>query len=356
VRLYSCILADGDRSMPCRAAVSGISLLIYPDGQPMQTWALGSTEIQRARGTLRISHAATVLKVEGSDADAIWQEVNSAAPPAKKKGHFTFSVLAVIGLAGLAITILIAVALYTYLPKLAGKAAGMVPIDYEIRLGESIAENYLNQSVPASDSVAYYVDRFVRALKLDSRYPIRARVIVSDEINAFAVPGGNIFIYSGLLGKMTSYEELVALLGHEVTHVVRRHSLRSLFSRATTGIVISAMLGNSGGFGQWAVSQADELKQLDYSRELETEADNYGLGIMSNNDVDPAGMLRLLNLLKQESIEDPGLMQYLSTHPETEARIRNVESNVANISEHRKDPYFEHLFGKIREHLDHSED
>jgi beta-barrel assembly-enhancing protease len=322
-------------------------LLIYRPETGLETWSLSSVQVIREPGTLRLVHNDTVLSLNGKDATDLHNAIQQPVTSSKGSGKFSFAVLSVIALAGLLITAGAVYLVYAWLPKLAERAAGLVPVEYEVKLGESMVQN-LETGSATNDSANYYLSRFVSALRLDSRYPINARVIVSEEINAFAVPGGNIFVYSGLLEKMGSYEELVALLGHEVTHVVKRHSLRSLLSSAATGIVISTMLGNNGGLGNWALSQADQLKQLDYSRELETEADNYGLGIMTVNRVDPEGMLRLLHILKQESIEDPGLMKYLSTHPETEARIQNIRSNPALKSDFENDEYLEFLFRKLQ--------
>ena len=123
---------------------------------------------------------------------------------------------------------------------------------------------------------------------------------------------------------MKTAPELVALLGHEVTHVTERHSLKSMFRGAASGIFISMIFGD---VSTWLLSKADEFRQMDYSRELETEADNNGLKIMLLNHVDPQGMLALLNILKNESVEQPALMKYLSTHPDTQARIDNIAAN-----------------------------
>jgi len=220
--------------------------------------------------------------------------------------------------------IALAAMLYVYvLPWAAEKATVLVPVETEISLGESITENLTGESI-TNDSVNYYLEKFVGRLDLDKTYPIKVKVIVSEEINAFAIPGGNIFIYSGLLEKMESPEELVALIGHEVTHVTERHSLKSILRSVASSLLFAVLLGDASGLA----SQADQFKQLDYSRELETEADKNGLAIMVKNKVDPEGMLKLLHILKRENEEMPQLMKYLSTHPDTEARIENVEKQI----------------------------
>jgi beta-barrel assembly-enhancing protease len=241
--------------------------------------------------------------------------------------------------------ILLAVLLYVFvLPWASEKATVLVPVETEISLGESITENLTGESL-TNDSVNYYLDKFVHRLKLNTTYPIKVKVILSPEINAFAIPGGNIFIYSGLLNKMESPEELVALIGHEVTHVTERHSLKSIFRSMASSLLFAVLFGDASGL----VSQADQFKQLDYSRELETEADKNGLAIMLENKVQPDGMVKLLHILKKESEETPQLMKYLSTHPETEERIKSIEKLKTSRLEFEDDLELKSLFERIQQ-------
>src|SRR5690606_36345304 len=111
----------------------------------------------------------------------------------------------------------------------------------------------------------------------------------SEEVNAFALPGGKIFVYSGILEKMGSYKELTALLGHEISHVTNRHSLKSMSRNVASSLVLSSVFGDAGGLSVNLISKVNEFKSLDYSRDLETEADNEGLQVMLDNKVDPQG-------------------------------------------------------------------
>ena len=272
---------------------------------------------------------AQTLECSGTQAAQIYAAWLEKDVPRKRERTFTWKHLTLIAVAGLLITGLVFYLVNSVLPSIAARSASWVPVDLEISLGEKLSEAYILQSGAGAkdDSVNFYLDKFVSQLKLNTSYPIRVRVIQSEEINAFALPGGNIFIYSGMLEKLSGYDELVALLGHEISHVTHRHSLKSIMSTAAGGMLLSAFFGDMGGVSSWIVSKAGEFKQLEYSRDLETEADSAGLELMAANNVDPQGMLRLLKLLQKESGETPELMKYLSTHPDTESRIRSVESN-----------------------------
>lgn len=240
--------------------------------------------------------------------------------------------------------LLFGVLLYVYvLPWLAEKATVLVPVETEIALGESITNNLTAESL-TNDSVNYYLEQFVKQLELDKTYPIKVKVLESNEINAFAVPGGNIFIYSGLLEKLESPEELVALIGHEATHVSERHSLKSIMRSLASSLLFTVLLGDASGIA----AQADQFKQLDYSRELETEADKRGLAIMLKNKVNPDGMLKLLQILKRENEEMPQLMKYLSTHPDTDARIQSVEREINVSGEHEYSLDLTDSFHKVK--------
>lgn len=233
------------------------------------------------------------------------------------------------------------------LPWLGRQAVKLVPMEMEIKMGEGLSKQYALQ-YKTNDSVNIYLEKFANQLNLKTIYPIKIQVLESDELNAFALPGGRIFIYSGMLKKLNSYQELVALIGHESSHVTQRHSLKSIMRDAATGMVISALFGDVSEISGWVLSRADEFKSLDYSRELETEADDEGFKIMVSNKVDPNGMLRLLEVLKKEGAEIPGMMKYLSTHPDTEARIENVKSKPEIKNTYKNNSELESIFKNLK--------
>ncbi len=240
---------------------------------------------------------------------------------------------------------------YFYLVPWAGrKAAGLIPIEAEIELGNSIAQMY-SESFEQNDTLHTLLNAFVSQLKIKSPYAIDANIIISDQINAFALPGGKIFVYSGIIQKMSTYEELVALLGHEMTHVVNQHSLKSICSSAASGIVIAALFGDITGISSAVISQADQFKQLNYSRELETEADNDGYNLMLQNKINPIGMINLLKLLKEEGSAMPDMMKYLSTHPDTDSRIENIKLKPTTKIVFESNTTLEALFQEIKKQI-----
>lgn len=313
---------------PCSYEWNGQSIRISLNGIDPQekNWSfqdLSSVEQNGASVLLSHRNGASLMASGPSAARLMEEHQLYLEQYRKRQGRLSKgSLYMILGISGA--VLLAGILLYVFvLPWLAEKAVLLVPVETEIALGESLTESLTAEAL-SDDSVNHYLKEFISRLELNQSYPIRVRLIRSEEINAFALPGGNIFIYSGLLEKLESPEELVALIGHEVTHVVQRHSLKSMSRSLASGLLFSFLLGDASGI----VAQADQFKQLGYSRELETEADDYGLRLMRENGVDPSGMLRLLEVLQKENTEMPQLMKYLSTHPDTEDRIRNIRSQI----------------------------
>jgi predicted Zn-dependent protease len=237
-----------------------------------------------------------------------------------------------------------------FIPWLGEKATLLVPKETEIQLGESIASNF-KQTEQVNEKASDLVNKLLDSLQVSENYPIHVTVVNSPIINAFALPGGQIFVYSGIIEKMESYEELVALLGHEITHVTHQHSLKSLGRSAATSIFISSLFGDISGISAGILDQANQIKQLRYSRELETEADVHGVSFMRKYKVSPDGMIRLMKILDSEGEKMDGFMKYLSTHPETKERIKILKSDSSSYIKFKEKKSLETLFNQIKKSI-----
>jgi predicted Zn-dependent protease len=236
---------------------------------------------------------------------------------------------------------------WTLIPWLGEKATLLVPRDTEIQIGASIAENF-KQTEEVNEQSSKLVNQLLDSLNVKEAYPIQITVINSKTVNAFALPGGQIFVYSGIIDKMKNYNELVALLSHEITHVTHQHSLKSLGRSAATSIFISGLFGDISGISAGILDQANQLKQLRYSRELETEADQHGVDFMVKYKVNPKGMVDLMKILDAEGEKQDGFMKYLSTHPETKERIRTLISNERVELEFKEKQELKTIFNEIK--------
>lgn len=160
-------------------------------------------------------------------------------------------------------------------------------------------------------------------------------VFKDDQVNAFALPGGKIGVYSGLLDVAKNDDQLATVIGHEVGHVLAEHGNERVSQQAATqgGLqVVSAFLGGSGGgAGSQAVMSALGLGAqvgilLPFSRAQESEADTVGLELMARAGFDPRESVALWQNMAAAGGEKPA--EFMSTHPSNETRINNLQSHM----------------------------
>lgn len=248
-----------------------------------------------------------------------------------------------------AVILFLLVAAYFWLvPLLADRLAKRVPVSYEEQLGDGMY-GAMKPSFTIDGIKTAYINDFFRELKIESKYNIRITVIKEDVANAFAMPGGNIVVYDKILTGMNSYEDLAALLSHEFTHVNERHTTRSLFRQMASSLFLSIILGDIGTMGNVIISNADNLKSLDYSRKLEKEADMNGLKLLSERRIDCNGFVHLFKMLeKEEQKMNDKPAEWISSHPDLERRIDYLkEDKLFNKNGVEKNETLEALFSKI---------
>lgn len=239
-------------------------------------------------------------------------------------------------------------AYFVFIPWVAERIAMNFSKDYEITLGEQLYEGTVSQYT-VDTGRSRILNEFYQQLEYKIDYPVSITVVQSDEVNAFAIPGGHIIVLSGILDDMKTPEQLAALLGHEGTHIAQRHSLRNIFRSLGRSIFVSLLFGSDNGIISSIASNADALKGLEYSRALETEADDGGMALMRHSGIDPSGMLKLMEQLKASSpTEDaPGFM---STHPVFEERMQNIRRQIGQQpSDASMTPELRRLFHELYE-------
>ncbi len=147
----------------------------------------------------------------------------------------------------------------------------------------------------------------------------------SEDINAFAMPGGRIGVYTGLLAVAENQDQLAAVIGHEVAHVTLQHSLKRANREATTqgGVILgTAVLGAGPGVGDLVSMGAQLGLSLPFSRANETEADTIGLNYMADAGFNPSASIQLWkNMAAKNELGPP---QFLSTHPSGDSRIQDL--------------------------------
>jgi len=216
-----------------------------------------------------------------------------------------------------------------------GKGINFYSLDKEIALGKQLAQEVERQAKIIDDPiVAEYVNRLGQNLvrNSDAKVPFTIKVIQSEEVNAFALPGGFFFVNSGLILKADNEAELAGVMAHEIAHVAARHGTR----QATKGQLInygSIPLIFLGGWTGYAIRQglgvAIPMGFLSFSRGMESEADLYGLEYMYKAGYDPSSFVDFFEKIQTLEKKKPGTMsKVFSTHPPTDDRIKKAQENI----------------------------
>ncbi len=211
---------------------------------------------------------------------------------------------------------------FLLVPWLSEKMASTVSVKTEEGFGEAVygALTLEGQDVPEATAV---INDFFDVMAVSTGYTIRITVIKGETVNAFALPGGRIIVYSALLKQMATYPELAALLSHEFTHVNNKHSTRAIFRRLGSKIFLGLLFGKMGSVTSVLADHADNLKSLTYSRKLEKEADREGLSMLMARKIDPRGFVDLFQHLK-ESAPASAMPEFLGSHPDIDKRVSYI--------------------------------
>ncbi|HWZ26619.1 MAG TPA: M48 family metallopeptidase [Verrucomicrobiae bacterium] len=221
-----------------------------------------------------------------------------------------------------------------------GKGVNFYSLEREIALGKSLAQEVERSSKLIDDPVVVeYVNRVGQNLvrNSDARVPFTIKVIDSDVVNAFALPGGFFYVNSGLILRAQEESELAGVMAHEISHVTARHGTK----QATKGelmqlATIPLILLGPGGWAGYGIYEASQLaipfSYLKFSRDAEREADYLGLQYMYKAGYDPNAYVTFFERIQADEKRQPGTIpKIFSTHPPTPERIANTQKEIARI-------------------------
>jgi predicted Zn-dependent protease len=248
---------------------------------------------------------------------------------------------------------LILLAYFFLLPSLVNHAVENFPTDQEKKFGK-IMFDQVKASEKWDTPKTKLLNNFFDSLHFKSNYNIEILLVNKDEVNAYALPGGYMVVYDGLLKKMKSEEELAGLLAHEFSHIKLKHTLKSTFNNLGFSVLLQTIFG---GFDESVIgllgNQTEQLRQLHYSRTLEQEADENGFYLMKTAQLDPKGMINLFERLKAESTEI--IPSILSTHPLPKERISYIQKLIQeNKFEVKNNKVLEIIFKQLKDDDEHS--
>ena len=226
-------------------------------------------------------------------------------------------------------------------------ALSLISVNDEIALGRQ-AQQQVRAEVPqlTDRSVSSYVSSIGHRLVVQAsgpRYPYSFSVANYREINAFALPGGPVWVHRGAIAAAQNEAQLASVLAHEVAHIAERHAAdqitKGLVANGLLGL-LGAMLGNDGGAraAQVAAQVLAGGYMLKFSRDDEREADRVGARIMRQAGWDSREMIAFMELLRRQQGRDPNSVEvFLSSHPAPSERAARLRSELGNASGGRRD-------------------
>jgi predicted Zn-dependent protease len=222
-----------------------------------------------------------------------------------------------------------------------GKATGaaadvLLPPRQEEKLGRELRRDVLQEvDVLDNQAIQEYVDQLgAQVVRAAGSKPegidYTFTVINDDQVNAFAMPGGDIYVYTGLMKAADTEAELMSVLAHEVAHVTERHIAERLVAQYGLQALAAAALGDNPGItSQIVASVAGQGYLLKFSRSAETEADHSGLRYLVRAGYDPQGFVSFFETLQSQGGARPP--EFLASHPSPENRITAAKETIRKL-------------------------
>jgi predicted Zn-dependent protease len=230
---------------------------------------------------------------------------------------------------------------------IAGAVARRIPFSWEQQAGNLIAPLYTSGAIK-EPAVERALEQFVAPLTtvlLEQSITPKFSIVPHTELNAFALPGGFIVIFSGVLEQAESGAEVLGVLAHELAHVSERHVMRNIVTSLGIYTVFSLLIGDAVGAVAAIANAAPVLLSKSYSRDLERDADKKAFDYLLQADIDPRGMVRFFKRVAAESSKNASPisdavgqhegLSFLSTHPTNAERIQHLEERITRLPAER---------------------
>lgn len=262
-----------------------------------------------------------------------------ARSPRRTRNTRVPTALVVLAAIFLILVVGLVVLLFTQRGKLVRLLADQVPLAWEQKFGDELFEQIKKQGTIVDDPI---LNRRVRAVTSrlvptigKSAYDFRFHIVADTNINAFALPGGHVVIYRGLLATASSGEELAGVLAHEMAHVTERHGFRKIIESAGLYLVVQSLFGDASGVLAAIANSSEFLLRQKYSRDFEREADDVGWDYLLAANIDPRGMVEFFKKLKSHDERATQISSFLSTHPTSAERIERLENRLKRLPKTR---------------------
>lgn len=238
-----------------------------------------------------------------------------------------------VAVAGIALIITLLATGYLYgLPAAADRAIAHIPIETEQGLGKDIVA-WMDDSTwfqPSHIDTEHQTrlreafDNLLDGLRFAPYYRLEFRNAPIIGANAFALPGGTIIVTDGMIEKAESDEEVLAVLAHEIGHVEHRHTLRHLVQNSIIAVTAATITADAASLSVAVAGTPALMAQMHYSREFESEADEFGFALLKQHSYSPAAFASLMGRLSEGSKKYEQRFGFLSSHPASDERIQRA--------------------------------
>ena len=213
----------------------------------------------------------------------------------------------------------------------------LISVEQEIAMGRQFSQE-IAKTYPLLDDpeVTRYFQRLGEKIARNSDWPdleYHFQIVNTADVNAFAIPGGWIYIHRGLIERAGSLSEVACVISHEIGHVVARHGTEMLTKQYGIALLTQLILGRNPKLWQKITTELFTTAGiLAYSRKHEFEADELGVRYAFLSGYDPNGMVSFFEKLLKLEKSEPSLIEvWFSTHPPTQDRIRRARANIARL-------------------------
>jgi predicted Zn-dependent protease len=224
------------------------------------------------------------------------------------------------------------------------KGVNLYSVQQEIALGHQMSAEVEKQAHLINDPIiAEYVNRLGRnlAMRANADFPVTVKMIQSDEINAFTLPGGFVYVNSGVMKMADNEAELASVIAHEIGHAAARHATRQATRGQLAGFLtapLAVMTGWRGLATRETVNAAAPVASLHFSRAFETEADVLGVGYLSQAGYDPEASIDMFERIESMEHKKPGAVSKLFlSHPPAGDRIAKAQAIIGRLKQNSGD-------------------
>ncbi|MBT9583702.1 M48 family metallopeptidase [bacterium] len=211
-------------------------------------------------------------------------------------------------------------------------ATGMTPVSWDVELGKAAWKTQqMGESEIKDPAIVKPVQEIVSLLSKPYQsqgYQFEVHVLDSPQVNAFAMPGGQMAVFTGLLKEAEGPDEVAGVLAHEIQHVVQRHGIRNIYSQLRWQMALAVLVGDGSSLHAQLLGSGAFLAGLSYGREMESEADREGLALLEKAGMPKGGMVKFFKKLDKQQGAVETYLKYLSTHPSSKDRISALEQQM----------------------------